>query len=302
MFNFLHTFTPNPVLLTLGPITIHWYGFFIVLGIFLGIFTVLQLADFYEYDRQNVYDFCFYTLIFGIVGDRLYYVLYAWEFYKQDFWSIFKIWEGGLAIHGGIIAGAITLYIFSHYSKTNEIWRLFAIKKKWISSTSKSHEYFWFILDLCVVILFIGLAFGRWGNYFNQELFGKPTSLPWGIPIETQLRPSQYTDSMYFHPTFLYESIADCIVFLFLIFLHRKRLALFAQSMSTHFYTRFGNIFLTGLGLYSFIRFCNEFLRTDYTPFVWGIRWAQIASTIIFIICITFLWRRNFSGVDNKKI
>ena len=289
----------------MGAITIHWYGVCIVLGFLLGLWISLRLADRYELPRKVIYDMCFYGLIFGLIGDRLYYVIYAWEFYRNDLLSIVKIWEGGLAIHGGIIGGAVTLLVITKYSPSRTDWNA------WMHKTFKVKNvpwilYFWFLTDLAVVILISGLAIGRYGNYFNQELFGTPTDLPWGIPIEQEFVPQIYETATYFHPTFLYESIGDILILGALVMLHRKRLKSLrdmgntkTRSLSEPYLLPFGTITMVGLSLYSILRFFNEFLRIDYSPVVFGIRWAQIAS-IVLLVAVLLVYRFHVFPLQKK--
>jgi phosphatidylglycerol:prolipoprotein diacylglycerol transferase len=128
----------------------------------------------------------------------------------------------------------------------------------------------------------LGQAIGRWGNYFNQELFGTPTNLPWGIPIDFMNRPDQYLSANYFHPTFLYESLGDIIIFSILIFIAAK----FLKKK----WKNYKIILLTYLILYSILRFFLEFLRTDTTAYFFGYRWPQVISLLIIIVSVILLF------------
>jgi len=278
MFTFLHTYHPQSILLKLGPIDIHWYGFVIVLGAVVGLLAILYFAKRYQIKSEQVFDLAFYLVLFGLIGDRLYYVIYAWEFYKDNLWDIFKIWEGGLAIFGAIIAGIITLIIYAKIKKLNIL--------------------LW--LDLLVLALASGLAFGRWGNYFNQELFGLPTNLPWGIPIDYVLRPSEFLNSEFFHPTFLYESLAMILVFILLISLHLIRLK--TQKIKK------GRIALAFFTLYFAERFLNEYLRLDFSPFFLGMRINQLVAGLALIACLIiwlyliYLFCKNYISGKDKQL
>lgn len=271
MFSLLQGFHPSSVLIQIGPLTLHWYGLLISIGAILGLIVVVRLAKGYGIKKDLIYSFAFWVIIFGLIGDRLYYVLYAWEYYSKNLLDIFKIWEGGLAIHGAIIAGAIVIILYARKHRLNP----------------------WLLLDLVVMALILGLAIGRWGNYFNQELFGKPTSLPWGIPIDSDLRPEGYRSADFFHPTFLYESLWNLAVFVSLFIWHKLRIKKIRDSVAVKTY---GYIGLSFLILYSIGRGLNEFLRIDYSPYIFGIRWAQFTSGIVIIasvLLLTFLWVRR---------
>lgn len=268
MFNFLHTFQPTSVLLQIPFLTIHWYGLFIVLGVSLALLALLYLAKQYGFKRDKILDLAFYVIIFGLIGDRLYYVLYAWDYYSRNLLDIFKVWEGGLAIHGAIIAGAVVTYVYARKHRLNT----------------------WFLLDMIVVGVALAMAVGRFGNYFNMELFGKPTTLPWGIPILPEKRPVEYLSEPYFHPTFLYESIWDFCLFIGLMTYHKIRLGLNKNNLEK--IQGYGHVFVAFLFFYSLGRFLNEFLRIDYSPYVFGFRWAQIMSVLLMFSCLTFLIRK----------
>ena len=194
MFTFLHTYIPNPIFISVGSINIYWYGFFVVLGIIMAIAIAAKLASYYQIKKDTIFDLSFWLIIFGLLGARIYHVFLELPFYLKQPLDIFKIWNGGLAIHGGILVGVIVLYFY--------------IKKYRIN--------FWQISAIAVPGLALGQAIGRWGNYFNQELFGKATNLSWGIPIDIVNRPFEYLNYEYFQPTFLYESIGSLLI------LHKK--------------------------------------------------------------------------------
>jgi phosphatidylglycerol:prolipoprotein diacylglycerol transferase len=137
--------------------------------------------------------------------------------------------------------------------------------------------------------LALGQAIGRWGNYFNQELFGKPTDLPWGIPIDLMNRPHLYISADYFHPTFLYEFFGDLIIFVVLLWLIKKFVAAKEEKA-----TGAKIVLLVYLMMYSILRFSLEFLRTDTTAYFFNWRWPQIISLIIFIIsAILLFWPKR---------
>ena len=189
MFQWLHSYIPQPILFQWGWLSVYWYGFIIAIAIVIGFLITIRFSKQRGFDDKLWYDMLFYSLISGLIGARLYHVILELPYYLSHPLQILQVWQGGLAIHGGIIGGALAIYYFAR-------------KNKWS---------FFKIADILVIVLILGQAMGRWGNYFNQEIFGTPTSLSWGIPIEMQNRPAQYLSSQYFHPTFLYESILNLI-------------------------------------------------------------------------------------------
>jgi phosphatidylglycerol---prolipoprotein diacylglyceryl transferase len=270
MFNFLHNFSPTPILISFGSLHVYWYGLFVVLGVLAALTVSLELAKRFGLSANKIFDLAFWMIIAGIVGARIYHVCLEWSYYQLDYWNILKVWQGGLAIHGGIIAGTLVLIYFCWKEKVN----------------------FWLLAGIFAPGVALGQAIGRWGNYFNQELFGTPTNLPWGIPINFMNRPDIYLSANYFHPTFLYESLGNLIIFgvLFLIilqFLKKK-------------WTNYKIIFLTYLILYSILRFSMEFLRTDVTAYFFGYRWPQVFSLLVILLSTTLLFLPR--GRGGKKI
>ncbi len=262
MFNFLHIYHPNPILFSLNEINVYWYGFFIVIGIILAFATALILAKYYHIKKEDIIDLAFWLVIFGILGARLYHIILEIDYYLSQPMQIFKIWQGGLAIHGTIIAGIIVLYFF----------------------TKKRRFNFWIWGSILVTGTALAQAVGRWGNYFNQELFGKPTNLPWSIPIDVIHRPAEYLSINFFHPAFLYESLGDLAIFLFIAGIH---IYIIKKKKIKEFYS-FILVILYFI-LYSLLRFATEFIRIDETPIVLGIRSPQLISIIIILIAVILL-------------
>lgn len=295
MINLLHTFHPSPILISLGPIHIYWYGFFILLGALLVIFMMLKLAPYYGIERIRrgatnaahpndiniVFDLSFYLIIGGIIGARIYHIFLELPYYLEHPLNIFKIWQGGLAIHGGIIAGIIIIYFFS--KKNNAVIGHCPVPA------------FWLLTAILAPGLALAQSMGRWGNYFNQELFGLPTGKPWGIPIDAINRPAEYLSSPYFHPTFLYESIGNLIIFIILISIHIWIIKKGKQKNPiSHKLTA-----ISYLILYSLLRFSLEFLRIDTTPEFLGLRFPQIVSILIIIASTAILLKnkKNYANI-----
>lgn len=229
----------NPVAFTIFGIDVMWYGVIISTGVLIGVVLALREAKRTGFKEDNLLDFLLYAIPIGILGARAYYVIFSWDYYSQNLSQIINIRNGGLAIHGAVIAGVITGIIFCKIRKIN----------------------FLELIDLVIPSLILGQAIGRWGNYVNQEAYGGPTDLPWGIMVNGQK----------VHPTFLYESIINILIFIFLLWFRKNKKA------------SDGQIFGLYLILYSSGRFFIEGLRTDSLMFM-GMRVAQLVSASAIII------------------
>jgi phosphatidylglycerol---prolipoprotein diacylglyceryl transferase len=272
MFSFFHTFLPSPLLVSFGPFHIYWYGLFVVLGILAALTVSLKLAKKFGLSPNKIFDLSFWMIISGIAGARIYHVFLEWPYYSHNLINVLKIWQGGLAIHGGLIGGLLVLIYFCRKEKVN----------------------FWLMSAIFAPGIALGQAIGRWGNYFNQELFGKPTDLPWGIPIDIMSRPVRFLSAEFFHPAFLYESLGDLAIFFILLFIIGK----FLRKK----WTDYKIIFLVYLIAYSILRFFMEFLRTDTTAYIFGFRWPQIFSLAIIIVSAIILFFPKKKKEEAPKI
>ncbi len=248
----------SPIIFQIGPLSIRWYGVLIMAGVILGLVLAGREAKRQAVSIELIYDLFFYLLISAIVGARLYYVIFSWDVYRNNVKEIFAFWHGGLAIHGAVVGGIVTGLIYTRLKGFS----------------------FWLVADICAPSLILGQAIGRWGNFFNQEAFGRPTNLPWGIFIDEVHRPLQYIQQTHFHPTFLYESLWDFFVFLFLLWVRRRKDIIR------------GDVFLAYLMLYSLGRFWIEGLRMDSLMFA-GFRVAQIVSLFLILLASITLIRRH---------
>ncbi len=280
MVNFLHTFEPQPILFSLGAVNIYWYGLFIVLGIVAAGLVVIRLAKKYDLPEAQVFDLLFYLVLFGLIGARLYDVLLELPYYRAQPLAVLKVWQGGLAVHGAIIACALTVFVFAKRHRLDR----------------------WLLASLIATAAPLAQAIGRWGNYFNQELFGRPTGLPWGIPIDYVHRPAQYSSAQYFHPTFLYESVGNILIFGFLLWLHLKITKTTDEPLRSR---RYALSVMSYAILYSILRFSLEFIKIDRTPAVAGLRWPQIMSIIIIFVSLIGLaitYRRRTNAASSSSI
>ncbi|MEC4893683.1 MAG: prolipoprotein diacylglyceryl transferase [Oscillatoria sp. PMC 1051.18] len=240
--------SPGPIIFEIGPLTIRWYGLLIASAVLIGVTLSQYLASRRHVNPDLLADLAIWLVIAAIPCARLYYVLFQWEEYAQRPEEIIAIWKGGIAIHGAIIGGTIATLIFSRLNKISV----------------------WLLADLVVPSLILGQAIGRWGNFFNSEAFGAPTDLPWKLYIPPNRRPLEYIDYEYFHPTFLYESLWNLMVFALLMYLffwglrHRGKL-------------KTGTLALVYMVAYSCGRVWIEGLRTDSLMFG-PLRVAQLIS------------------------
>ncbi len=256
---FLHTYIPSSVAFIAGPFTVYWYGLVLAVAMAASIALAMRLARRFDIDRETILDLSFWLIIGGLIGTRVYEIFLEWPYYVAHPASILKIWQGGLAIHGALIGGVVALLIFS-YRRRIDFLKLAA---------------------LCVPAVALGQAIGRWGNWFNQELFGLPTNLPWAIPIEPFYRPLEYIAFSYFHPTFLYESIACALICVILLFMIRARV-------------RSATILGSYLIMYGIVRFALEYIKIDQTPLVFGMRWPQVMSLVLCMAGLLLgFWRRK---------
>ncbi len=268
--NFLHTFLPNPILLEAGPITIYWYGFFMALAILAGLLVSLKIAKWYEIKKEVIYDLFFYLIIGGFIGARIFYILYNSVYFWQNPIDVFKIWQGGIAIHGALIFGVGILFWFARKYQIN-FWKLSAIIAPGVA---------------------LGQAIGRWGNYFNQELFGLPTDLPWGIPIILANRPAGFEMFTHFHSTFIYESFGNFLIFILLLIFHwfLTSRAHNVERITHNTSDRYALCVMCYAIMYSTLRFFIEFLRIDPTAGnIGGMRATMGLSLLIFALSAGYL-------------
>ena len=253
---------------------INLYGFFVVLGILVGTWIVEKIRKscllFTIYCLPSVFDILPWLLIPGIIGARLYHVFDYWKYYVENPRQIFLVWQGGLGIFGGILGAIVGLWIFLKFKKFGP-----KAHHPLDDKGLKFNQAFLSLLDLGVIGLSVGQAIGRWGNYFNQELYGLPTNLFWGIYIKPENRLAGFEDFERFHPLFLYESLG-CLA-IFIVLLLTRRYTLDAKRKKA------GSAFFLYLLMYSFLRFWLEFLRIEGWEIV-GIRVNQVLSLGLVLI------------------
>lgn len=252
----------NPILFEIGNIRIYWYSITMFLGILIGGLLVVKESKKHKISENFIYNLFFYLIPIALIGARLYYVIFNWDYYSQNLVSIFKVWEGGLAIHGGIIAGLLFIIYYTRKHKINTLK----------------------ILDFIVVGLIIGQAIGRWGNFFNSEAHGTVTTLEHlqNLHIPQFIIEGMYIGGSYYEPTFLYESLWCILGFIILLII--RRLKITKLGVPSSFY-----LIWYGIG-----RFMIEGMRTD-SLMLGSLRMAQIVSIGMILIGIIMFMCLNFS-------
>ncbi len=248
----------NPVAFNIGSFSIYWYSLCILLAFILGFWLVKrEIKRHANISLEFLYDYFFYLIPIVIVGARLYYVAFEWQVYSQNPIEILKVWNGGLAIHGGVIAGLIYTCIYTKKHKINPFR----------------------FMDIAVPSLVLGQAIGRWGNFFNQEAYGPVVSFETlqNFHIPKFVIDGMYINGLYHHPTFFYESMTCLLCFVILIFLR-------------HFYKRLNVGTLCGIYfiIYGIERFFVEGLRTD-SLMIGSLKIAQLVSIVMLIAGLVFV-------------
>jgi len=277
--------SPGSQLVNLGFFSIKWYGLLIALSIILGLNLSKKLARYRGIDPHLVSEILPSLILSSIIGARIYYVIFEYRQFSGDNFftpikifniylnipSFLAIWEGGIAIHGALLGGFLSIYLFCKSKK---------IPLK-------------IFLDLLMPSVILGQAIGRWGNFFNNEAFGIPTNLPWKVFIPLSNRPIIFSNSQFFHPTFLYESLWNLLIFILLIYVFNK------QNKDHSILP--GLITCIYLITYSFGRFWIEGLRIDslclggYPPYCeGGLRIAQFISIFLFSSGLIWLYFLKF--------
>ena len=275
---------PSPTISTfqLGPLVIHFYALFILAGIIVAVVLTAGRMKARGMEPGLAIDIAIWAVPMGIIGGRLFHVATHLNDYfgeGKDWTAMFRLWEGGLAIYGAIILGSVGAYIACQVD----------IKPLKIESAGIRFLSF---ADALVPGLLAAQALGRWGNYFNNELFGAPTDLPWGIliPSSNESYPAGLPDGLAFHPTFLYESLWSLLGIAVLMLLERR------------FNLRWGRMFAAYLMWYSFGRFFVESIRLDPSDVFFGLRTNQISALagILVGLALFMIQRARHTGVETS--
>jgi prolipoprotein diacylglyceryl transferase len=251
--------SPSVNVIEIGPLDIHFYGILIGIGVIVAMVITERRYLRFGGDPKDVEKAAFWAVVIGFLGARLAYVSTHLSRFEGRWLHIFAIWEGGLAFFGGLTGGAIAA-----------IWVM-----------RRRGGNFPAFADAVAIGLPAAQAIGRFGNYFNQELFGTPTDLPWGLEIARRFRPAEYINAETFHPTFLYEGLWNMGVIILLL------------NIEERFRLKRGSILLAYFVSYGVGRFLMELLRTDTTFRVFGISRNGWVSVAIVIGGSIWLWSRN---------
>ena len=255
--------TINPVAFKLGNLSVKWYGIIMAVAIFLAVSMAIFEGRKRQIESDDFMDLLLWAVPLGYLGARIYYVIFEWHYYSQHLDEIIAIWNGGIAIYGGLLAGLAVLLVFCY--------------KRMLPP--------FLMLDIITPGVMAAQILGRWGNFINQEAHGGPTTLAFlqSLHLPDFIINQMKIGGVYYQPTFLYESFFNLIGLLIILLLrHRKHL--FKQ----------GEIFMLYLAWYSVVRFFVEGMRTD-SLYLWGsIRVSQMLSVILLIVVIVlFIYRRR---------
>ena len=249
---------PSPSFNTfhIGPLEIHIYGILMGIAVATAYVVVTRRYEKLGGDRKVAESAGFWCIVIGFIGARLAYVLPRLGDYSEDWLGVFRLWEGGIALFGGLTFGLGAA--------------IFVVRRRGGS--------FWLFADAVSVALPAAQAIGRWGNYFNQELFGTPTTLPWGLEIDPERRPLKYLDAETFHPTFLYEMLWNIGIIVLLLWLERHRKL------------RRGMLLGVYAVLYAVARFLLELIRTDSPARYLGLSRNGWYSLLVVLAGLGLLW------------
>ena len=241
----------NPIMFDVFGIEISWDSFLLLFAVITGVTILMREGKRYQYSKDFLFNLAFWVIIFGFIGARIYYVIFNYKYYLNDPISILKVWEGGLAIHGGILGGFITLVLYCR----------------------RYHARLLKTTDMITIPLLLGQAIGRWGNFFNGEAHGSATTL---FALQNKHIPDfviegMHINGVYYHPTFFYESLW-CLLGVIVLWLAKK-----------YKYLKVGQLTSIYLMWYSFGRFFIESLRTD-SLMLGGFKVAQLVSVGLFLI------------------
>jgi len=263
----------DPIVFRLGPLAVHWYGIIIVVATLVGAYVASLEARRRGQDPSHVWDALLLCLFLGIIGARLYHVfssprggMLGWDYYRQNPIAILQIWRGGLGIYGAVVGGILGVYIYARLNKLSFL--------QWV--------------DIGTSGLILAQVIGRWGNFVNQELYGPPTNLPWGITIGMSYRIPPYNDlTVYpadtrFHPAFLYESLWNLLGFLLLMYVARR----YSDRLLD------GDVLCLYAIWYPVGRIFVEALRPD-AWLIGGIAAAQIFAAIAIVVSVAIILYRH---------
>jgi prolipoprotein diacylglyceryl transferase len=252
-------FIPSPEhgIVHLGPLPLHAYGLMLAIGVLVAVKVAETRWVRTGRDAKEFNGIVIPVVIAGVVGARIYHLFTGYKWSEGGLVGTVEIWKGGLSIWGAVAGGAIAVIVLSR----------------------RRHLDALLLMDCIAPGLVLAQAIGRWGNYFNQELFGRPTRLPWALEIDVAHRPAGYTQYATFHPTFLYESLWCLLVFGTLLLVEKR------------FPLRRGQVFALYVAMYTFGRIWFEALRIDDASRIFGIRFNLLLSIVLCVLGVVwFIW------------
>jgi phosphatidylglycerol---prolipoprotein diacylglyceryl transferase len=254
----------DPFLINSGPIHARWYGLLLAIGVLLAGWIARREFRRRGMDPEAAYTIAVWGVPFGLVGARLYHVITDWDSFHHNLSQVPAIWNGGLSIFGAVLGGMLGIWI----------------------GCRRVHMPFWRVADCIAPGLVLAQALGRWGNYFNQELYGKPTDRFWGLEIDPAHRQPPYETSTTFQPMFLFESILDVGLFFVLIWFARR------------YWNRvpYGTVFALYVMIYDLYRIPLETMKIDTADIFFGQRvnvWVSSALFLVGLIAFIVLFRRR---------
>jgi phosphatidylglycerol:prolipoprotein diacylglycerol transferase len=259
----------HPILIQIGPLTLRWYGAMIASAFLIGTWIANREAGRKGIGSEKIQDFFLYAIIGAIIGARLYYVAFSdWAQFRDNPLSVFAVWQGGLAIHGGILGGLLVCLLYTRRQKIS----------------------FWKFADTLTPSLILGQAIGRIGCFFNGDAHGYPTDLPWGLVYSPESPAGQMFPGQPLHPTQLYEMVFNVIIF-GVLWKFRKKIKVD------------GHLFLLYVILYSAARIFVEHFRADKLTYLENISSAQsigILGIVLSVILLFILRRKNTVLIESE--
>jgi prolipoprotein diacylglyceryl transferase len=249
--------SPSSGDIEIGPLQLHAYGLMLAVGVLAAVKVAERRYARYGRDPGDIDSIAIWVIVAGIVGARVYHLFTGYDWDDDGIAGAFKIWTGGLSIWGAVLGGLIAVVILAR----------------------RRHYPALIVMDSIAPGVALAQAIGRWGNWFNQELFGRPSDLPWAVEIDVAHRPVRYLAEPTFHPTFLYESLFCLALFLFLTWFSARR------------QLKQGQVFALYIALYTFERFWMELLRVDPASEVLGVRFNALLSIALCAFgAVWYVW------------
>ena len=242
--------SPSKGIVHIGPLPLHAYGLCLAIGVLVAARIAERRWEARGGKAGTIGEIGVIVVVSGVIGARVYHLFTGYDWHDGGLAGTVKIWQGGLSIWGAVAGGALAVVFVAHRRNLPTL----------------------VLLDACAPGVVMAQAIGRWGNYFNQELFGRPTRLPWGLEIDVAHRPAKYVNFETFHPTFLYESLWCLAIFGLLVWAERR------------FRFAAGQTFALYVALYTFGRFFLELMRSDAASKLFGVRFNALLSAVLCIV------------------